>query len=226
MSSTPRRPTRGMTYEMWAAYDAAPGALTLDHIDAMAVEHGWPKALARSHFKQWAAAGGKNAVPAPAPKPGKPKKEPKPVFKKRAAELGLPVAPAPTPPAPEPEAPKVEVHRHTGPLRICKRCGGEEARLSFRCAFCSSRDLREAEPGEVVPRPRMFLALAPHAWGLGMTHEDAGAALLKAWPKFLPQKNATCQLWDVPRSAYVDINGLIAYAKGDEAPVLILEVTI
>ena len=98
--------------------------------------------------------------------------------------------------------------------------------MSFRCAFCNSRDLREAEPGEVLPRPRMFLAIAPHVWGIGMTHADAGAALLKNWPRFLPKTNATCQLWDVPRSAYVDITGRIAYTKGDAAPVMILEVTI
>lgn len=111
--------------------------------------------------------------------------------------------------------------------RICNKCGGDEHKPHNRCAFCGSSDMRPLSKGEALPT-RMFIGLGPNCWGMGLTPEACGAALLKNWPTFLPHAGCKVQLWDVPRrGAYVNIRGHLCYdpALGD-APRLVIERTI
>lgn len=102
------------------------------------------------------------------------------------------------------------------PPRRCARCGGEEHRPSDRCGFCNlSQHLRPATPKD-KPITRKLIAISPYAWGIGLLPEDAVEQSLKRVPSFFPQADrdkVVVQLWDCPRSAYVNQMGQIAWVK-------------
>jgi hypothetical protein len=213
-----------MTYDMWYAFDDAPEGLTRDEVDKLADAHKWPRGLARSHFRQWTEAGGKhqtNIPPRTAPKEQKQHQE-RPVKNRAPAPASTAQAqpPAPTP-EPVEEAPQKPAYE--GPLRRCKRCGGHEHRPSLKCSFCGSRDLRERDPGEPERPEFKYIALGPNCWGMGMTPEDAGAAMLKNWPRWMLPPKGKVQLWRTGESAYVTMLGQIAYKTSGPEPELVLE---
>lgn len=129
--------------------------------------------------------------------------------------------------APVPRS-KPIIKRRPTMQRICGRCGGEEYLTGAKCSFCNSKQhLREPKPGEVMPPPRMLMAVGGNAWGLGMLAEDAVAGMQKNLPVSVRKAGGIkYQLWDVPRSAYVTIGGQIAYKVSDKAPKLIKEGTL
>lgn len=106
--------------------------------------------------------------------------------------------------------------------RVCGRCGGEEHRPSGRCGFCNlSQYLRPATPKD-KPVTRKLIAVGPYAWGVGLLTEDAVQQALKRVPTMVPTKDIVLQLWDCPRSAYVNQQGQIAWDKAD-APAKLLK---
>jgi hypothetical protein len=106
--------------------------------------------------------------------------------------------------------------------RVCMKCGGEEFLPAHRCAWCDSMALRNPLPDEQVIATRKILCINTKGnWGIGINAEQAMMSIVKKWWRGLPMKGAKVNVWDCPRSAYVDIKGKIIVKAGDPQPVLV-----
>lgn len=126
--------------------------------------------------------------------------------------------PVALPPKKKPNTKPVIKEPYADGLRLCNNCGGEEHKPTKTCAFCLSRDLRPAKKGERPPA-RMVIAVGRGAWGLGINLEQAIKAMHKNWATFLPKEGQQYQVWDCPRSAFVNGLGHIGWNGTDPKPV-------